>query len=94
MDEAIEILNRHQPSLSQRQVLWRTMGTKAAILLAMKKNAEAEALARRTLAYAIAFPDAASTKQTKIAYSLLSNALQAQKKTDEAKKISEIMNRQ
>jgi tetratricopeptide (TPR) repeat protein len=92
--EAMEILNRHADNISRRRVIWRCMGTKVAILLALQKNAEAEAFARKTVAYAIAFPDIATAQQTKVAYILLNNSLVAQKKFEEAKKISEIMNQQ
>jgi tetratricopeptide (TPR) repeat protein len=92
LQEAITILSQNPPSARQRQILWRSMGTRVAALLALKKNAEAEALARRTVAYAIAFPGVATDKQMRIAYLLLNKSLQAQKKFEEAKKIQEIMN--
>jgi len=92
INEAMGILSAKPPSVRQRKVTWRAMLTKIAILLAMGHNSEAEALARKTVAYAIAFPDSASNGKLKIAYSLLNDALVKQKKLDEAKKVSEIMN--
>jgi hypothetical protein len=92
INEATGILSAKPPSVRQRKVTWRAMLTKIAILLAMGHNSEAEALARKTVAYAIAFPDAASNGKLKIAYSLLNDSLVKQKKVEEAKKVSEIMN--
>jgi len=91
-NEAVEILSHKRPSLRQRQVTWRVMVTKTAILLAIGNNAEAEGLARKAIAYAIAFPDAAPNGKLKIAYSLLNDSLVKQQKVGEAKKVSEIMN--
>lgn len=91
LQESIEILNRNQSSVRQRKILWRSMATRAAVLLRLQKNAEAESLARKSVAYAVAFPDIASPGQIKIAYVVLKNSLQAQKKFAEAKKIDQIM---
>lgn len=93
VQEAINILSQKPSSERQHKVMWRSMLTKSAILLAMKNNIEAEASARKLIAYSIAFPDVATSKQVKIAYSLLNNSLEAQKKFGESKKISDIMNR-
>jgi len=92
IQEAIAIVSDHRINVDQRRIMWRCLGTKVAILLSLKKNAQAEALARKTIAYAIAFPNVATTRQIKIAYMLLNKALEAQKKFEEAKKMNEIMN--
>ena len=90
MQDAIDVLNHREFSINQHQIMWRCMGTQVAIFLAMQKNAEAEALARKTIAYSIAFPGIASARQIKIVYGFLSNSLEAQKKFEEANKIREM----
>jgi len=94
LQEAIEILSHNPAGARQRSIMWRSMATKAAVLLRLQKNVEAETLARKSIAYAIAFPDIATPKQLKITYTLLSNSLQGQNKIEEANKITEIMNQQ
>jgi tetratricopeptide (TPR) repeat protein len=93
VQEATTILDHKPASKRQRKVAWRIMLVKIAICLGMGNNAEAEALARKSIAYAIAFPDVAGPSQLKTAYSLLYDSLTKQKKLEEAKKVREIMNR-
>jgi tetratricopeptide (TPR) repeat protein len=92
LQESISILDHLPTSERQRHTLWRAMGTESAVLLSLKKYAQAEAMARKSVAYAIAFPDVATPKQLKIAYSLLFHSLVKQRKFTEAVKIKEIMN--
>jgi len=92
LQESINILEHVPASKRQRQTLWRAMGTESAVLLSLKKYAQAESMARKSVAYAIAFPDVATPRQLKIAYSLLFHALVKQRKFTEAVKIKEIMN--
>ncbi len=93
-NESLDILSHSPGSARQRSIMWRSMASKAATLIALKKNTEAEALARKSLAYSIAFPEIATAQQVKIAYQLLGKALVAQDKYDQATKIHEIMNKQ
>ena len=45
----------------------------------MDKNAETELVARKTIAYAIAYPDIANKNQIKMVYGFLTTALQKKK---------------
>lgn len=91
LNEAMAILSQVPISPRQHRAMFQAIGTTAGSLVQMGKFASAEPLARKSIAYAIAFPNVTAPGDMRRGYFLLRLCLENQRKQEEAHVITDIL---
>ncbi len=92
LNEAIGIISKKPSNLRQQRAMFQGLSAMAAALSKIHKFSQAEPVARRAIAYGIAFPGCAPPADMNKSYVLLRAILENENKIDEVNIMTDIIN--